>query len=156
MQVKPTRREFLVTAGSVSAALLLSDLHTLEAQAPAGGAPWYANCVRWGQTNLTLKDIATCDVGFWRDFWKRTDTQAVLVNGVAGFAAFPSRNPLIESSPFAPNRDLFGEINTAARAEGIYVLARMESNNITERVRNAFADYRTVNANGQRGNAMCI
>jgi len=156
MQVKPTRREFLVTAGSASAALLLNDLHTVGAQIQAGSAPWFANCVRWGQTNLTLKDIATCDVAFWRDFWKQTSAQAVLVNGVAGFAAFPSRNPLLESSPFAPNRDLFGEINAAARAEGIYVLARMEANNVTERIRNAFADYRTVNENGQRGNMMCI
>ena len=156
MQVKPTRREFLFTTGSLSAVLLLNDLHIAGAQVPADSAPWFANCVRWGQTNLTLKDIATCDVAFWRDFWKRTDTQAILVNGVAGFATFPSRNPLIESSPFAPDRDLFGEINAAARAEGIYVLARMEANSLTERIRNAFSDYRIVNANGQRGNAMCI
>ena len=146
---KPTRRKFLITTGTVSAASLLTDFSPLaQAQSlpAANREPWYAQCYRWGQTNLSMKDMATIDVGWWREYWKATRIQAVLLFGPASYTPFPSRNPLLESSPFAPNRDVFGELNTAARADGIHVLTRVDLGIVTERVGKAFARL----SNGRR------
>ena len=68
--------------------------------------------------NNSYLDVANYDVAFWRSYWKRTGTQAILVNGYAGFAAFTSSDP-DGRSPFAPNRDLFGEIAAAHATEYI-------------------------------------
>lgn len=36
---------------------------------------WYKTLRRWGQTNLTEIDPEICDIGWWKEFWKKTDTQ---------------------------------------------------------------------------------
>ena len=104
-----SRREFLVTTGVVA-------LGATTVRAHAGQELWFNKLTRWGQTNTSAMDVRNYDVEFWRGQWRRTGIQAIIPNGVAGFATFPSRNPLLETSEFAPNRDLLGEITKAARA----------------------------------------
>ena len=157
MDTHPTRRQFLITTGSISvvAPLVLStpDVVLSTVQAPKR---WYDGVRRWGLTNISEKCVADYDVAFWREQWKRTEIQALIANGVSAIAMYPSRNPYVETSHFAPTRDLLGEITAAARAEQIPVVARVETGSVPSKAREAYADWRVVNTNGQRGNAMCI
>ena len=41
---------------------------------------WYQRTLRWAQTNLTEKDPARYDADWWREHWRRTNVQGVIVN----------------------------------------------------------------------------
>ena len=71
-----SRRNFLKQGAAVAAALAVD----APAQNDAGRVPWYRRSYRWGQTNITEKDPVRYDIAWWRGFWKRTATQAVIVN----------------------------------------------------------------------------
>jgi hypothetical protein len=148
-----TRRQFAITTGAMTAAIVIAPKAALTSQDPV---PWYRRVSRWGQANNSYLDVANYDVSFWRSYWKRTGTQVILCNGYAGFAAFTSSNPLIARSPFAPNRDLLGEIAAAAHADGVYLVARMDSGVIRPEVRNAYVDWQVRDATGRQTGAMCI
>jgi len=90
--------------------------------------PWYQRCRRWGQTNLTEDDPLHYDHDFWREHWRRTRTQGVIVNAGGIVAYYPSKFPHHYRAEHLGERDLYGEINQAARDEGLAVLARMDSN----------------------------
>jgi hypothetical protein len=132
-----SRREFIVTTGAVA-------LSAATAEAQTGEELWFNKVTRWGQTNTSAMDVRNYDVEFWRGQWRRTGIQAIIPNGVAGFATFPSHNPLLETSEFAPNRDLLGEITKAARADGLYVASRMDSFVLTPKIRAAYPQWRTT------------
>jgi len=90
--------------------------------------PWYRRTYRWGQTNVTERDPARYDVGWWREYWRRTRVQGVIVNAGGIVAYYPSRFPLHHRAAYLGDRDLYGELVAAAREEGLAVLARMDSN----------------------------
>jgi hypothetical protein len=90
--------------------------------------PWYRRCYRWGQTNLTEIDPTRYDDGWWRQHWRRTRVQGVIVNAGGIVAYYPSRFPLHYRASYLGERDLYGEIVAAAREEGLAVVARMDSN----------------------------
>jgi hypothetical protein len=144
-----SRREFIVTTGAVA-------LSATTARAQAGQELWFNKVTRWGQTNTSAMDVRNYDVEFWRGQWRRTGIQAIIPNGVAGFATFPSRNPLLETSEFAPDRDLLGEITKAARADGLYVASRMDSFVLTPKISAAYPQWLTRDAQGRPGKTMCI
>ena len=56
--------------------------------------PWYRRVHRWGQTNLTEIDGAAYDRAFWRDYWKKTRTEGIIVNAGGIVAYYPSDIPL--------------------------------------------------------------
>jgi hypothetical protein len=111
--------------------------------------PWYQRVLRWGQTNLTELDPARYDAGWWREHWRRTRIQGVIVNAGGIVAYYPSRYPLHHRAQFLGERDLYGEIVAAARAEGLAVLARMDSNRASERVYQEHPDWFAVDAAGR-------
>ena len=45
--------------------------------------PWYRTVRRWGQTNLNELDPTNYDGEWWRDYWRRTHTQGVIINAGA-------------------------------------------------------------------------
>jgi hypothetical protein len=98
-----------------------------------GPGPWYGRITRWGQTNITEIDPTRYDIPFWREHWKRTRTQGVILNA-GGIVAYyhPSRYPLTHFAEHLGGRDLFGELVEAARADGLAVFARMDSNRVHE------------------------
>jgi len=96
-------------------------------------APWYRRVVRWGQTNLTELDPIRYDDQWWRQHWRRTRIQGVIVNAGGIVAYYPSAHPLHHRAEFLGDRDLYGDIVAAAREEGLAVLARMDSNRAHER-----------------------
>ena len=137
-----TRREFLekgVAAAAWAAA-------PLEAQASA--APWYRRTYRWGQTNITEMDPARYDIPWWREFWKRTLVEGVILNAGGIVAYYPSKFPLQHRAEGLGNRDLFGELTRAAHEDGLVVLARMDSNRAAEDFYRAHPDWFARDASG--------
>src|SRR6476659_1588997 len=133
----PTRRSFLMGGSAVAAALALD----APAQEPARPLPWYRRAYRWGQTNITEKDPVRYDIAWWRSFWKRTEVQAVIINAGGIVAYYPSKFPLHNRAEFLNGRDLFGELTKAAHDDGIFVMARMDSNRVAADFFEAHPDW---------------
>ena len=109
--------------------------------------PWYRRTLRWGQTNITEVDPTRYDIAWWRQHWRRTAVQGVILNAGGIVAYYPSVHPLHYQAEFLNGRDLYGELVTAAREEGLSVLARMDSNRATETFYNSHPDWFAVDAN---------
>lgn len=136
-----TRREFLVAAAGATAA---------AAQAPAGTKqPWYLRTQRWGQTNITEKDPEQYDIPWWREYWKRTAVEGVIINAGGIVAYYPSRFPLHHRAEFLNGRDLYGDLVKAAHADGLVVMARMDSNRTAEDFYQAHPDWFARMADGR-------
>ena len=137
-----TRRTFLQTGVAVAVAA--------ASPFPASAAlPWYRRAFRWGQTNITEKDPVRYDIGWWRQQWKRTEVQAVIINAGGIVAYYPSRFPLHHQAEFLGGRDLFGELARAAHEDGLFVMARMDSNRAAEDFFKAHPDWFTRDAEGR-------
>ncbi len=111
--------------------------------------PWYMRTRRWGQTNLTELDPLDYDAAWWRDYWRRTAVQGIIVNAGGIVAFYPSRFALHYRAAYLGERDLFGEIVALARAEGLTVLARMDSNRLDERFYRMHPDWFVADATGE-------
>ena len=109
-----TRRAFL----QITAAAALSAPVTAQTRT-SGKQPWYLRTYRWGQTNITEQDPIQYDIAWWRDYWKRTEVQGVIVNAGGIVAYYPSKFPLHRRAKFLGDRDLFGELTRAAHEQGI-------------------------------------
>jgi hypothetical protein len=127
-----TRRDFIY-AGSAGAA-------AFSAQRQAA-IPWYKRVYRWGQTNITERDPVRYDIAWWREYWKRTEIQGVIVNAGGIVAYYPSKFPLHHRAEFLNGRDLYGEVAEAAHKDGLAVLARMDSNRTAEDFFQAHPDW---------------
>jgi hypothetical protein len=132
-----TRRDFLTTSAAALAA------------PAARPTPWYRRTYRWGQTNITEKDPERYDIAWWREYWKRTETQGVIINAGGIVAYYPSRFPLHHRAEFLGGRDLYGELCKAAHEDGIVVLARMDCNRVAEDFFRAHPDWFARNAAGE-------
>ena len=119
------------------------------AQAPDTAAlPWYRRAYLWGQTNITEKDPPQYDIAWWREQWKRTRLDAVIINAGGIVAYYPSRFPLHHRAEFLGGRDLFGELTAAAHEDGLFVMARMDSNRTARDFFDAHPDWFTRDRNG--------
>jgi hypothetical protein len=118
--------------------------------APAAPAtPWHRRVLRWGQTNITERDPERYDIPWWRDFWKRTAIQGVIINAGGIVAYYPSNFPLHHRAEFLNGRDLYGELAKAAHDDGLVVLARMDSNRVAEDFYRAHPDWFARRQNGE-------
>jgi hypothetical protein len=113
------------------------------------GAIWYQECKRWGQTNLTEIDPIRYDNAWWRNHWKRTSVQGVIINAGGIVAYYPSNDPLHHRADHLGDRDLFGEIVAEAREDGLSVIARMDSNRADARFYHEHPDWFAVDASGR-------
>lgn len=134
-----TRREFLAAAAASSLA---------AAQNVPAAEPWYRRTCRWGQTNITERDPTRYDIPWWREFWKRTRVQGVIINAGGIVAYYPSRFPLQRRAEFLGDRDLYGELARAAHDDGLVVIARMDSNRAAADFFEAHPDWFTRDRNG--------
>ena len=82
-----TRRDFL-NAGAAA----------LAPQA-ASGVAWCKPVSRGGQTNITERDTARYDIWWWREHWKRTEIQGVIV------AYYLSKSPMHHHAEFLNGRE---------------------------------------------------
>jgi len=149
------RRTFLKKAAAATIAFAGAELIDLTAErpgtnsVPGGEIPWYRRITRWGQTNISEKDPAHYDITWWRNHWKDTQTQGVIVNAGGIVAYYPSHVPLHHQSPFLEGRDLFGELSRAAHEDGLAVFARMDSNRAHEEFYRAHPDWFAIDASGK-------
>ena len=137
-----TRRTFIRDAAVAAVGTVALPALAHAASPPQRAAPplpWYRRAYRWGQTNITEKDPVRYDIPWWRSQWKRTEVLAVIIYAGGIVAYYPSRFPLHHRAEFLNGRDLFGELTKAAHDDGLFVMARMDSN----RVRTMqFVEYR--------------
>ncbi|MBI4326313.1 MAG: beta-galactosidase [Chloroflexi bacterium] len=110
--------------------------------------PWYRRALRWGQTNITEKDPTRYDIAWWRQYWKRTHVQGVIINAGGIFAYYPSKYPLHHRAGFLGDRDVYGELAQAAHDDGLAVFARMDSNRADEKFYRAHPDWFAIAGNG--------
>jgi hypothetical protein len=115
----------------------------------ANAVSWYRRTLRWGQTNITEIDAAVYDLEWWRQHWKRTRVQGVIVNAGGIVAYYPSKYPLHYRPPLLGDRDLYGELTRAAHDSGLVVLARMDSNRTHEAFYKAHPDWFALDASGK-------
>ncbi|MBD0364898.1 MAG: beta-galactosidase, partial [Flavisolibacter sp.] len=152
--INNSRRTFLKQTAFTAAALAAGDFVSLAAndfgsnEVP-GVEPWYTKVTRWGQINITEKDPAQYDIGWWRAYWKRTQTGGVIVNAGGIVAYYPTRVPLHRQAEYLQGRDLFGELCRTAHADGLAVFARMDSNRAHEEFYKAHPDWFAVDASGK-------
>ena len=147
-----TRRSFLKKTATATAWLAGGRAVGWAAGPPpvTGAAlPWYRRVRRWGQTNITEADPARYDVAWWRDYWKRTQVQGVIINAGGIVAYYPSAIPLHHRAQFLGDRDLFGELCRTAHDDGLAVFARMDSNSAHEDFFQAHTDWFARDANGR-------
>ena len=137
-----TRREFVTSAAGVA-------LAGAQPARAASGEPWYRRAYRWGQTNIVEKDPVRYDIAWWRRHWKATEVQAVIINAGGIVAYYPSKFPLHHRAEFLNGRDLFGELTRAAHEDGIFVMARMDSNRAAEDFYKAHPDWFAVDSGGK-------
>jgi Hypothetical glycosyl hydrolase 6 len=147
-----TRRRFLLD--TLAGAILVGGVpvavaRQAQSQSVDAKLPWYRRAYLWGQTNITEKDPVRYDIQWWRGYWKRTQVQAVIINAGGIVAYYPSKFPLHHRAEFLGDRDLFGELTKAAHDDGIFVMARMDSNRAAEDFFTAHPDWFARDAEGR-------
>jgi hypothetical protein len=133
----------------VAGAAAASAQAAAQSAAPQSATPWYRRVSRWGQTNITEDDPPHYDIPFWRDYWKRTRVQGVIVNAGGIVAYYPSKFPLHHRAEFLNGRDLYGELAQAAHQDGLAVLARMDCNRTAADFYQAHPDWFARQSSGQ-------
>jgi hypothetical protein len=149
-----TRRNFLkkttLAAGAISGGNILNFAYGTERNPVSrDNLPWFRRTLRWGQTNITEKDPIRYDIRWWREFWKKTNTQGVIINAGGIVAYYPSKFPLHYQAEFLNGRDLYGELAKAAHEDGLMVLARMDSNRAHEPFYKAHPDWFASDSEGK-------
>ena len=117
-----TRRSFLQLAAAATL-----PLRAVSQTRSGGTQPWYLRTYRWGQTNITEKDPVQYDIAWWREYWKRTEVQGVIINAGGIVAYYPSKFPLHHRAQFLNGRDLYSDLAKAAHQDGLAVMARENS-----------------------------
>ena len=145
VEYSPTRREFVRSTGAVALTMGLPPTAPAADTAP----PWYRRVLRWGQTNINELDPKRYDLDWWREHWKRTGTQGVVINAGGIVAYYPSRFKLQYRARYLEDRDLYGEVARAAHDDGLVVFARMDSNRTAEDFYRAHEDWFAVDAGGK-------
>lgn len=150
-----SRRSFLKKATVATVTLTSTNLFSLAAVSSAdelkspGEIPWYKRVTRWGQTNITEKDPIIYDIGWWRNHWRNTQTQGVIVNAGGIVAYYPTKIPLHYQARYLQGRDLFGDLCRAAHEDGLVVFARMDSNRANEEFYKAHPDWFAIDEKGK-------
>ena len=143
MMTSQSRREFIATTLVIPVSILAKAGRQQHVPAET---PWYRRTYRWGQTNITEEDPARYDTEWWREHWRQTRVQGVIVNAGGIVAYYPAADPLQHRAETLGQRDLLGEIVTAAHKDGLVVMARMDSNRAHEPMFRAHPDWFAMNS----------
>lgn len=110
---------------------------------------WVEKCMRWGQINLREVDPQSMDVGWWKDYWRRTHVDAIVINAGGIYAYYPTEIPYHERSRWLGERDLFGELVAAAKELGLRVLGRIDPGSAGEALYLRHPDWFYADADGK-------
>lgn len=153
-----SRRSFLKKASAATFTIAGSAIIPSTpsfSQSPVSGKaeeeniPWFRKITRWGQTNITEKDPIIYDIEWWRQHWKNTQIQGVIINAGGIVAYYPTKIPLHYKAQFLGDRDLFGDLCKAAHKDGLVVFARMDSNRANEEFYKVHPDWFAIDKNGK-------
>lgn len=148
-----SRRNFIRNSAAAAAVVSinapLDELSSVPKHSNNQTLPWYRRITRWGQVNITEKDPEQYDVDWWRSYWKKTNTQGVIINAGGIVAYYPSDVPLHKQAFYLKGKDLFGNLCKAAHDDGLAVFARMDSNRAHEAFYNAHPDWFAVDSAGK-------
>ena len=111
--------------------------------------PWYRRVKRWGQTNLTEDDPERNNIDFWREQWKRTRVQGLIINCGGIVSYYPSKFGLQYRAETLGEKDYYKMWSDAAREEGLAVVARMDINRATAEFFRAHPDWFCRDKDGQ-------
>ena len=139
-----SRRDFLKMTAAIPLAVSLSGFRDAIATAAETAVPWYKNTYRWGQINLNELDPEHFDLQWWRGYWKRSETQGMVINAGGIVAFYPSKEPLQHQAQFLNGGDLYGDLTRAAHADGLKVFARMDCGSAFEPFYKAHPDWFAV------------
>ncbi|WP_197933084.1 alpha-amylase family protein [Spirosoma aureum] len=111
--------------------------------------PWYKTVTRWRQVNITEKDPLHYAIGWWRNYWKRTELGGIIVNAGGIVAYYPNRIPFHHKAEYLGDRDLFGELCKGAHEDGLAVFIRMDSNRAHEDFYKAHPGWFAIDGQGK-------
>ena len=111
--------------------------------------PWYQKTFLWGQVNLTEDDPLKCDLSFWKDYWKKSSVEGVIINCGGIVSYYRSRFSYQYKANGLGDQDYFGIWNQAAREAGLTVIARMDINCTTEEMYKQYPEWYCRDKNGQ-------
>lgn len=144
-----TRREFVKKCAATALVVAGGRLVTLaDGEAVTADTPWYRRAIRWGQTNINELDPTRYDIGWWREQWRRTRIQGIVVNAGGIVAYYPTQVPMHRRAKFLGDRDLFGDLSRAAHTDGLAVFARMDSTGANEDFYRMHPDWFSVDSDG--------
>ena len=147
------RRKFLGTSfAAVAGTYTIANANLLSSvldNSNENDVPWYRRVTRWGQINITENNSANFDIDWWRKYWKKTETQGIVLNAGGVVAYYPSKVPLHKRAESLGDRDLFGELSRAAHEDGLVVFARVDSGKVGEEFYKAHPDWFAINAEGK-------
>jgi hypothetical protein len=126
-----------------------ADEDPVKGNKPEAQKPWYRRVRRWGQINITEDNAGDFDIEWWRKYWKRTQTQGIVLNAGGIVAYYPSKVPHHRRAKFLGDHDLFGDLCRAAHEDGLVVFARMDSGRVDENFYRAHPDWFAVNIDGK-------
>ncbi len=110
---------------------------------------WWHDCALWGQLNLQEHDPSGIDVDKWKDYWRRTHIDGVTLNASGIIHYYPTDEPHAWISPWLDERDLLGELVTAARELDLRVLARFTPSRVHEEFALSHPDWLIADVDGQ-------
>lgn len=120
---------------------------------------WYEQIQVVGQVNLSEIDAQDCRIAFWEDYWKKTGTQAIVVNCGGIVSYYPSQVPGQKEARFLNGRDIVGEFAKAARRNGIALIARMDISCVETEVAASHPQWAARDKQGRiytaQGRAVC-
>ena len=126
---------------------MLNEAEGHAAHPSAETTPWWRRPYRMVQTNLRQIDASLNPTRLARQV--KDFGADVLVFNIGGIYAFyPSNLEFHERNPFLKN-DLLGEMITAAHAEGVNVVGRLDVSKSTRKAYEAHPDWFVHNAKGQ-------
>jgi hypothetical protein len=151
------RREFMLSGLATASAAMAGPLSAIAAAGPVPSEPqpWYRRVRRWSQINLTEDDPVNFDAGFWRQYWKQTRTQGVLLNAGGDVCFYPSALPGQRRAQFLGDRDFFGELVKACRADGLNVMARLAYRGSAEMM-TAHPEWLCLDVSGKPQKRFCM
>ena len=150
-----SRRDFLRKATAATATYASLNLYKSASGSsdrgsdPENETPWYRRVTRWGQINITEDNCTNFDIEWWRKYWRRTETQGIVLNAGGVVAYYPSKVPLHKRAESLGDRDLFGELCRAAHEDGLVVFARMDSGKANEAFYKAHPDWFAIDEDGK-------
>lgn len=111
--------------------------------------PWYRRAYLWGQVNLTEMDPQNCDLEIWKEYWKRSEVEGVIINCSGIVSYYPGSFPGQYRAAGLGTTDYFGMWNQAAREAGLFVIARMDINCTTRELFEEHPEWYCRDRNGQ-------